>query len=199
MAPLFLEEVVIGHTIHQVGLLGCTLSASVLPAKLLEITQQIAMNHQLEFLLVDADRVASADHLLFATIHALTAFHHGTQRASTLTMEILRFTAAQRQISEALDLLGISESTEHLGGVLITSKRAQLEIAYATFLKLANATDDSSVLDLTSVKKEKVLQSIFQISTKELNTIAHSNRVRDRRSALQKLVYDRCALLAITR
>ncbi len=199
MTSLLLQETHIGSTLHQVGIFGGTLAKSGTGSDLVELAQQIASDHDVTFQLVNADSIASPKHLLFAAIHALTAFHRGTQRASTLAMELLRFAAAQRQISHALNLLGITESTLHLGGVIIGKNVTTIQKVHQEFLRLANATDDPTVLEINSKKKERAIQDAFQISPRELNAIMISESVEDRKAALQKLVFDRCALLAISR
>ncbi len=199
MAPLIVQEVFIGTSPHQVGIFGCTRSKSLTADAITGITQQLTASPEFAFLIVDADYVAGADHLLFATIHALTAFSRNSNRASTRQMEILRFAAAQRQISQALKLLGVSESSRRFGGVLTNSNAAELESTHQDFLKLAEVTDDPSVLLLSTAKKAQMIQSVFQIPDEELEAICPSPQQKERWDALQKLVYDRCALLAIAR
>ena len=199
MTSLLLQETRIGPTLHQIGIFGGTLAKSGASSDLVELAQRIASDHDAAFQLVNADSVASSKHLLFAAIHALTAFHRGTQRASTLAMELLRFAAAQRQISQALNLLGITDTTIHLGGVIIGENVIKIQNAHQDFLRLANVTDDPVVLEIKSKKKERAIQDAFQITARELDAIMISDSSKDRREALQKLVYDRCALLAISR
>lgn len=199
MAPLIVQEVIIGSSRHQVGIFGCTLTSPLIPEAIINLTQQIAFTPDSTFLLVDADFVAGADHLLFATIHAFSAFNTQTNRASTRQMEILRFAAAQRQISQALELLGISKSTRRIGGVLASTKESTLESAYHKFLQLTEASDDPAVLEVDTAKKAQAIQSRFHISADELEAICPSKKPAARTQALQKLVFDRCALLAITR
>jgi tRNA threonylcarbamoyladenosine modification (KEOPS) complex Cgi121 subunit len=194
-----LQEARIGPTLHQIGIFGGTLAKSGTSSALVELAQQIASNHDATFQLVSADTVASPKHLLFAAIHALTAFHRGTQRASTPAMELLRFAAAQRQISQALNLLGITDATLHLGGVIIGENISTIQNAHQDFLRLANVTEDPVVLEINSKKKERAIQDAFQITARELDAIMVSKSSEDRIEALQKLVYDRCALLAISR
>lgn len=199
MTSLILQETRIGPTLHQIGIFGGTLAKSGTSSNLVELAQQIASNHDATFQLVNADTVASPKHLLFAAIHALTAFHRGTQRASTLAMELLRFAAAQRQISQALNLLGITDATLHLGGVIIGENVSKMKNVHQDFLRLAEVTDDPVVLEINSKKKEKAIQDAFQITARELDAIMVSESSKNRIEALQKLVYDRCALLAISR
>ncbi|MDO8123560.1 MAG: KEOPS complex subunit Cgi121 [Candidatus Hermodarchaeota archaeon] len=199
MTSLLLQETRIGPMLHQIGIFGGTLAKSGASSDLVELAQRIAFDHDATFQLVNADTVASPKHLLFAAIHALTAFHRGTQRASTLAMELLRFAAAQRQISQALNLLGITESTLHLGGVIIGESITKIQNVHQDFLHLANVTDDPVVLEINSKKKEQAIQDAYQITARELDAIMISESSEDRIAALQKLVYDRCALLAISR
>ncbi|MFW9935119.1 MAG: KEOPS complex subunit Cgi121 [Candidatus Thorarchaeota archaeon] len=199
MAPLIVQEVTVGSSHHQVGIFGCSLTRPLLPEAIIDLTKQITFTPGLTFLLVDADYVAGTDHLLFATIHAFSAFNTQTNRASTRQMEILRFAAAQRQISQALEILGISNSTRRLGGVLANTKESALDSAYHKFLQLTEATDDPAVLEIDTDKKAQAIQDNFDISAAELEAICPSKKSVARKQALQKLVFDRCALLAITR
>ena len=199
MAPLTLQVVHIGPTSHHVGIFGCTRSSPLHPEEIKSISKQLATKNDLTLLLVNADLIAGAKHLLFSTIHAYTAFFKKTNRASTREMEILRFAAGQRQISQAISLLGASESTQHYGGVLVNSTPATLESTYLDFLKRTEATDDATVLELKTRKKAKAIQAAFQIPDKELEAISISQTSQDRWIALQKLVFDRIALLAISR
>ena len=199
MTSLLLQEARVGPTLYHIGIFGGILAKAGTSSDLVELAQQIASNHDATFQLVYADTVASPKHLLFAAIHALTAFHRGTQRASTLAMELLRFAAAQRQISQALNLLGITDATLHLGGVIIGESVSKIQNVHQDFLRLANLTDDPVVLEINSKTKERVIQDAFQITARELDAIMVSESSEDRIEALQKLVYDRCALLAISR
>ncbi|MHA2406517.1 MAG: KEOPS complex subunit Cgi121, partial [Candidatus Hermodarchaeia archaeon] len=180
MAPLIVQEVFIGTSPHQVGIFGCTRSKSLTTDAITDITQQLTTNPEFAFLIIDADYVAGADHLLFATIHALTAFSRNSNRASSRQMEILRFAAAQRQISQALKLLGVSESTRRFAGVLTNSNAEELKSTYQDFLKLADATDDPSVLILNTSKKAQIIQSAFKIPDEELEAICPSQKQKGR-------------------
>jgi len=199
LTSLLLQETRIGPTLHQIGIFGGTLAKSGASSDLVELAQRIASDHDVILQLVNAETVAGPKHLLFAAIHALTAFHRGTQRASTLAMEVLRFAAAQRQISQALKLMGITDSTFHLGGIIIGKQVTTIQNVHQDFLHLADVTGALGVLEINSMKKERVIQDLFQITTQELNAILSSESSEDRIEALQKLVYDRCALLAISR
>jgi tRNA threonylcarbamoyladenosine modification (KEOPS) complex Cgi121 subunit len=199
MAPLTLYDVIVDNTPHQVGIFGCTRATSLQPTEINTLTQQVVGDQDITIVLADADFIAGAQHLLFATIHALTAFSRQTNRATTKQMEILRFAAAKRQISHALNLLGISKSTRRFAGVLVNSTASALQSSYEMLLELTEAKDNAKVLKLTTSKKAKAIQEIFQITADELRTICPASKPAERYKALQKLVFERCALQAISR
>lgn len=198
MSGLILHKVTIGKTTQTVAIFGCTLTSPTLAATILDQGHTIADKLQVTLQLADAARVAGFHHLLFAIIHALHAFNQGTQRASNLGTEILRFAAAQRQIARALKILGISNETRQLAGVILGGPQKVLHRAYTQFLTKTGAHDSPEVLDITSHEKEKELQEAFKISSVELAATAFSRRIPDRRQAIKKIIYDHCALLSIT-
>jgi len=61
-----------------------------------------------------ADRVFGALHLTVATEHAQRSFEHGRNRSEHLGTEILLYCAAERQIKNAIDRLGVSSETEKM-------------------------------------------------------------------------------------
>jgi tRNA threonylcarbamoyladenosine modification (KEOPS) complex Cgi121 subunit len=147
--------------------------------------------------LVDAEKIATPLHLLFATHHALRAFHQGTERAKTVAMEILRYTAAQRQITRAIEILGVTHLTIHIGGVLLNRSQETLRKVYTSLLSAINAEDAQQVLEISNTSKAEAIQAAFNISAAELDAVQISRNQIDHFNAIAKLVYERCALLAI--
>ncbi|MFW9830680.1 MAG: KEOPS complex subunit Cgi121 [Candidatus Thorarchaeota archaeon] len=198
MGSLFTNTCLVGTSTHHIGVFGCTLSKPSDPAILLDATQNITANRHLTFQIVNSACVVSEQHLLFAAIHALRAFFRGTQRASTLALEILRFAAAQRQISEALTQLGITKATQQLAGVLVSPNEDTLHQSYSAFQEKVNAIDTPDVLTIANETKLQTICEAFQIKTQELEAIVGSSSFDQRCDAVQKLVYERCALLAVS-
>jgi tRNA threonylcarbamoyladenosine modification (KEOPS) complex Cgi121 subunit len=178
---------------------GCTLAASTAVTTLLEYGKKVAAHFNITLQLADASYVAGASHLLVAAMHALRAFERGTKRADVLGTEILRFAAAQRQITRALSLMGIKNDTRSLGGVLLGKSPEALPMAYQEFLNLSGARDAPTVLEITSPAKAATVQALFEITPAEVDATAISHRQKDRYQAIMKLVYERCALLATSR
>ena len=197
MTPLLLEGITFDGTETMVGVFGCTLLSPSSKESLLSQSQSLADDMEVIVQLVDAKRIASPAHLFFATLHALQAFHYGFQRAKTQGMEILRYAAAQRQISRALDVLGITHSTSQVGGVVIDGSQGLLRRFYAKLLREIGGKDTPQVLEISDSEKAKAVKSAFNISASEVETVLTSKDQIGRFDAIAKLVCERCALLAI--
>ncbi|MFX1514794.1 MAG: KEOPS complex subunit Cgi121 [Promethearchaeota archaeon] len=63
-------------------------------------------------------------HLYSATWHALKAKQHDRMISNNLSIEILVYAAAQRQIKKAITLLGVKKTTKYVAGILL-GKRSQ--------------------------------------------------------------------------
>ena len=59
--------------------------------------------------LLNADGIGGKEHILHATLHAIKAFERNENIANDIGLEICVRASAQRQISKALDILGIKE------------------------------------------------------------------------------------------
>ncbi len=74
--------------------------------------REVAQGLGLEAQAFDADLVFGAEHLLVAWEHAERAFERGTNVASDRMMEVLLFAAGERQITAALEKLGLKEGQD---------------------------------------------------------------------------------------
>jgi len=70
-----------------------------------------------EILVMDARMVCGRDHLLSAVEHARRAFERGTNAASSLPMETLLYASGERQISRAVEKMGVKPGCEKLAFV----------------------------------------------------------------------------------
>lgn len=69
--------------------------------------------------LIDADAVASYKHVYHGTVHAINAFARGNNLAKDLGIEIAIRISAQRQISKAMDLIGLKEGAMNLAIIMV--------------------------------------------------------------------------------
>ena len=69
--------------------------------------------------LLNADAVASKNHIIHGVNQAFLAFERGENLAKDISVEIVLRCSAQRQISKAFKILGLSEGEMNLCAVLI--------------------------------------------------------------------------------
>lgn len=69
--------------------------------------------------LMNADAIASRNHVIHGVNQAVLAFDRGENIANDLGVEVLLRCSAQRQISKAFKILGLSEGEMNLCAVLI--------------------------------------------------------------------------------
>jgi len=122
--------------------------------------RSVEERHRCSIAVARADRIFGIDHLLSATEKALRSFEMGRNTASTIPGEIMLYASAQRQIKDAINLLGITPQTS--------------EIALA----VVGETDQQTLLDELSLKRDdSVLNSegkdlsVFHISDDDLRTV----------------------------
>ncbi|MFX0014509.1 MAG: KEOPS complex subunit Cgi121 [Promethearchaeota archaeon] len=91
------------------------------------ILNQISTEYSLSAVqLFDNRYIWSYRHLYSAVWHALNAKNSNQMISKSLSMEVLLYVAAQRQIKKAITLLGIRESTKVVVGLLIGENSHQV-------------------------------------------------------------------------
>lgn len=124
--------------------------------------------------LMDAKAIAGEKHLIHGIIHGILAFNRAENLANDLGIEICVRTSAQRQISKALDLLGLKEGEMDIVAVLINCPDYFVD-------ELANIfTRDDSVFTNDS----SFLKEVYNISDEELAIMDIEDILIDRTSAL---------------
>lgn len=127
--------------------------------------------------LMDADAIASKNHVVHGVNHAVAAFDRGENIAKDLGVEVLLRCSAQRQISKAFKILGLSEGDMNLCAVLINCDDDYVEELESLF------TRDDDVLDGDDDK----LKEIYAITDIEAENMSVENIIIDR---ISKLIVD---------
>jgi len=143
----------------------------------------------------DARRVATWQHLFFAALNALAAFKNQENISKSLAMETLLYAAAERQITRAVELVGIRAASPDVAVLLIGKEPRKMESAFSMVSKNIAGQRDEKVLEL-SKDKVATIGRVFSISEAELRTVMEKN---DAEKALTDLVVERMALLATQR
>ena len=144
----------------------------------------------------DASLVAGSEHLRFAALNALNAFKGNVNISSSLAMESLLYASTQRQIKEAVRLMGIKPNTSRVAVLIVADTQEQTSATLKIVSQLLGGRRDDSVVDLTD-DKMAVLSGFFGISSIELE--AKMERKGMEKQALTDLVIEHMALLVTTR
>ena len=144
----------------------------------------------------DAEVIAGWEHLFFAALNALKAFESKTNISKSLPLETLLFASAQRQITKAVELLGITRESSQVVALIIAESRQGAIETLENVSKLIPGERDDSVYEFSDEKSETV-RNLFLISDLELSSKLKGAGFE--REALIDLVIERIALLAIQR
>ncbi len=127
---------------------------------------------------LNADLICGRDHLLSATAHALRAFERGRNVCSSLPMETLVYASGERQISKAMQKMGVTSGSGRIAIVFFGPVDAD------PILSRLGLERDDSVLDLSI---DKLLR--FGIAADEIDLVP--------RGAMADLVLERVAFVEL--
>lgn len=144
----------------------------------------------------DARFIATREHLFFAALNALRAFESKLNISNGLAMETLLFASAKRQITKAMDLLGIKAESQRVAVLIIAETQRTATETLELLSEIVPGERDDSVLELDKEKFEAV-KRLFGISDSELNAKLEKTSLEN--EALVDLVIEHVALLATRR
>ncbi len=145
----------------------------------------------------DAKLVASWQHLYFAALNAVNAFKSKLNISNNLGIEILLYASAQRQIREAVKLIGIHPTSRKVAVVIVANTRNKASsLSSVISAMLTGSIRDDGLLELTDDKVEGI-RMLFEISDIELE--AKVEKEDSMKEALMDLVIEHVALLVTQR
>jgi KEOPS complex subunit Cgi121 len=158
---------------HKIRVLGFSKVVEDIPyfiGKIKDIT-----NNSCVIQLLNADGIAGKEHILHAAEQAIKAFKRKQNIANDLGLEICVRASAQRQISKALEILGLKKGLNNICAVIINCDSGvdkELEL-------LLGKTDDTILKpDIYS------LNELYQISDEEIENSGGISRVMIERTSL---------------
>lgn len=138
----------------------------------------------------DAELIATWQHLYFAALNGLLAFKDGNNISKTAQMEIVLYSAAQRQIEKAIKAVGLKQKSFNVAILVAGENPSSVkELLYAISNRIGKDPDEA-VLELTKEKIQKIRQ-LFKISDAEIEAVLET----DFEKALINLIIERMALL----
>ena len=185
---MILERVDKKHLLLQ-GIVGCKAQDSDVALRRVRTSFP---NIQVQ--LMRADRIAGREHLLFAARNAVRAFHQHYERAHTLAVELLLYASCQRQISKAIQLLGVNAQTREVVLAALSDKRMPPGMV-EDVAKILQGSPDDRVLEVLSKKKIAELKDAYNVGRIELE--ASKLPLEDEVSVLKRLIIERSALLTV--
>jgi tRNA threonylcarbamoyladenosine modification (KEOPS) complex Cgi121 subunit len=156
----------------------------------LKANRKQTQNLDLQFL--DAELIATKEHIYFAVLNALAAFNGMTNVSKSLAMETMLYASAKRQIQRAIEQCGIKPQTTNLAVAIIGVKPEQINSVLETVTACISSEPDEQVLEMSKAKEKKIKEA-FQISDKEIKAVLKN---QDYSGAIVNLVIERVALLA---
>jgi len=147
-----------------------------------------------EIQLFDADKVAGREHLFFAALNALKAFKEGIKISRSLSLEAILYASAQRQIKNAIEMLGVRNGTINLAVMVLAEDEASI-IRFEEWLRIKLSwIPDSSAIESWTTEKVEGIKSLFKISDLEMEKMLGKDVAIE--AVIKKLVVERVALLA---
>ena len=140
----------------------------------------------------DASLIATQEHLYFAVLNALQAFHNKTNFSKSLAMETMLYASAQRQIQKAIQCCGIKPETTSMAVIIIGEAPTQLKNMLQAISIYIGVEPDEKVLEMSNFKEHKIIET-YKITDQELKTVMENE---NREKAMVYLVIERVALLA---
>lgn len=160
------------------------------PAALLKALRAREELRGLAFQLLDAGLVAGPEHLALAALNALRAVELGFNVSSDLGLEALTFASGQRQISKAIELVGLKPGVMDVAVLLIGGSEGELRAALDVILSTLGGHRDDGVLAVDHGKAERLAKA-FGISEAELSSCSRLGGLLE---AIRALVLERVAL-----
>lgn len=135
--------------------------------------QEFAQNHAVCLQVVDACYIYGQNHLRSAGMHAVRAYHDHRMSTNSLAMEALLYIAGERQISVAIEKIGVKEHTNQLAVLCLSSESIKdasgklKDSELVDFFQTHGFEHDDSVLK----GSEKTLD-LFGISENQRKTVS---------------------------
>jgi tRNA threonylcarbamoyladenosine modification (KEOPS) complex Cgi121 subunit len=145
---------------------------------------------QLDLQFLDADLIATQEHLYFAVLNALQAFRSKTNISKAIAMETMLYASAKRQIQKAIETIGINSQTKRMAVVIVGEDPKGMEALLDALSFSIGCEPDDSTLKLTKEKRAKIREA-FEISGGELN-----QAISTEEKTLVDLVVEHIALLS---
>ncbi len=133
--------------------------------KFLEKIQIFSDKNNLIIQVFNSDMIFDRIHLISAAEHALRAEKNEGMSSNSLSMEILLYASGERQLKNAIPMMGVKKGESRIAFVLISEKEEKISIK--NLLELLDLKRNDKVLEGNSSILKK-----FGISDSEIKTVS---------------------------
>ena len=156
--------------------------------------QEFKLDATVQF--VDLDRTAGHTHILFATYNALKAHVLDKMISRSAAIEILLYIAAERQIAQAFERMGVQKDTRMVA-VIAAGSSGVLSLVEDYLRNSFNHECSDGLLDEWTEQRAMTILKVFSVAPNEIETVTRSGNSTQK--PIQRLVIERSALLAVRR
>jgi KEOPS complex subunit Cgi121 len=146
--------------------------------------------------IMNGERIIGYDHVFFAVLNALSAKRNQRNICDDLSLEILVYASAQRQITHAVEILGVKEDTQQLVLVAISEDKRELDRLRERISQIKGLKSDDSFLESQNPERIDRLKETFKITNSEFESVRLKGRKNN--EILERLVIEKMALLAVS-
>ncbi len=149
--------------------------------------------HAIQFL--DSSLIVSIGHLLSAAQNAVNAWKGDYMLTRGLDAEILVYASAQRQISRAIENLGVRDGLQSIALVVVGGdKRVVRDVITKMVNKVGEEIKTAFVPDRDRL--ERIMQH-YDVNAKEIKAFTDSDEVEILAEALSRCVVSRVSIVAL--
>jgi len=110
-------------------------------------------------------------------------------------MEILLFVSANRQINEALRLVGVTPNTRKTAALLVAGSEEETSGAAELLSEVLKQNSNDTLVEDWSAERTKNILFLYGIGPKELKATIRNNE--SKAQAIERLAIERSALLTV--
>ncbi len=197
---------------HQIEISLATFTKKFSSNQIIEMIKELAraekklLDKHNYLLIIDSGSVAGFQHLKACIHYSLQAFKQKNNLAKTLNTEILLYLSGYRQISKAIEKVGLNIESKEVITLHIKLNQAEENHSpskegffdFEEFLKTRNIEYTNFRLDVSdfSVTNEKKIMSNLEIAEKEIQLFLRQTK-NSRDEIIEKIAIEKSALLNI--
>lgn len=145
---------------------------------------------------MDLDKTIGHRHILLATYNALKSRVLDQMISRSAAIEILLYIAAERQIAQAFERMGVQKDTRRIA-VIATGPSEVLSLIEEYLRSSFNYECRDDLLDEWTKQRAATVLRVFSVTSDEIQTVTRSSNSAQK--PIQRLVIERSALLALKR